>query len=520
MILPALAFFAKPMSCSLADAKGIHRQFLIGSLAVYCLSFGSCAILPFMPFIERKTESNNTEQGLNIISWTIICILFCGGYLASCCICCMNDALASNYARKNNLNYGNMRAWANLGWASGALTMVLFDNYTDKDNPWLPERVPGCILLIISISIDIILLSFWPYAEDFEMFHDGTTVEQRKLSIVGPNTLAWMAQKKSRGSISKDILENIKAGRSKSVGNLPRSTGSIDLLAQRSANFTSDNKDKPEPEPQKEYSNFQCQMILIRMIAAKHKSFLRYIGLFTIFGMVQGIVWNFQTPYLKKIDGAQFEKVSAMAMIIQSVGEGSINLVASYLLRLFGSNANMSLALVSIGLRCYFYCNLYPYIGMGWIFIPELLQGPSLGLYWILIVDVGSNYALMVPDFMPELKRRGIVRDRQHEEELNGCLRASTIGAMSSSMEGLGVALGSLIGGFVFDDNVSPTQPPNTWVWNGSAALTISIGLINIGWDVGKKLIFSKKDKNQQMENNIALPTLPTIVVEESNAKL
>lgn len=511
MILPALAFFAKPMSCSLADAKGIHRKFLIGSLSVYGISFGSCAILPFMPFIDSTTDG---EKSLNVIAWIIICILFCGGYLASCCICCMNDALASNYARKNNLNYGNMRAWANLGWASGALTMMLIDYYTDKSNPFLPPRVPGCLLLIISISIDVALLTFWPYAEDFEMFHDGTTVEQRKLSIVGPNTLALMAQKKSRGSISKDILQNIKAGRSKSVGNIPRTTGSIGPLAQQGENL-SHATTLNQPEPEKEYSNFQCQMILIKMIAAKHKSFLRYIGLFTIFGMVQGIVWNFQTPYLKNNFPEQFERVSAISMIVQSVGEGSINLVASHLLRLFGSNANMSLALVSIGLRCYFYCNLLPAIGTSWIFIPELLQGPSLGLYWILIVDVGSNYALMVPDFMPELKRRGIVRDRQHEEELNGCLRASTIGAMSSSMEGLGVAIGSFVGGIVAGSKGLGYD----WMWNGSAALTIWIGLMNIGWDVGNKLVFNK-NKKQRRENNIALPTLPSIVVEGSNAKL
>lgn len=501
MILPAMALFAKPMACSLTDAMGIHKQFLIGSLAVYLISFGSLGILPFF----KDPQDHSTDR----IAWYIICVLFCGGYLSSACICCMNDALASNYARKNNLNYGRMRVWANLGWAAGAIVILILG-----DVSWAPFRVPGIILLVVFISSDIVLLSLWPYSEDFEMFHDGTTVEQRKLSIVGPNTLALMAQKKSRGSISKDMLERIRAGRSKSVGNLPRSTDSISHISIKGSDDLV--LDKKKEKEQKEYSNFECQMILIKMIASAHKSFLRYIFLFTIFGVIQGVVWTFQLAYFKDEivkDNAEFEMISTLSMIVQSfLGEILINLVASELLRLFGSNANMSLALVTIGLRCYYYSNLLPYLGTMSVILPEALQGPSLGMYWILIVDVGSNYALMVPDFMPELKRRGIVRDRAHEEELSGCLRASMIGAMSSSMEGLGVALGSFVGGILSD------SLGYKFMWNVSALLAFTVGLLNIGWDVASKLVFNRRQKQKQQTtpNNLSLPR---IVVEES-AKL
>lgn len=500
MILPAMALFAKPMACSLTDAKGIHKQFLIGSLSVYLVSFGSLGILPFF----KDPEDHSTDR----IAWYIICVLFCGGYISSACISCMNDALASNYARKNNLNYGKMRVWGNLGWAAGAIVILSIGNVS-----WLPFRVPGSILLIVFISSDIILLSLWPYPEDFEMFHDGTTIEQRKLSIVGPNTLALIAQKKPRGSISKDMLERIRAGRSKSLGNIPRSTENISQITLQGGLVSA----KEEKKVQKEYSNFECQMILIKMIASAHKSFIRYIFLFTIFGMIQGVVWNFQLSYFKDSivkDDAEFEMISTLSMIVQSfLGEILINLVASEMLRLFGSNANMSLALVSIGLRCYYYSNILPYLGTMSVIVPEALQGPSLGMYWILIVDVGSNYALMVPDFMPELKRRGIVRDRAHEEELSGCLRASMIGAMSSSMEGLGVALGSFIGGIISD------SLGYRFMWNASALLAFTVGLLNIGWDVASKLVFNKKQKQKKevVSNNLSLPQ---IVVEESSTHI
>lgn len=402
-----------------------------------------------------------------------------------------------------------MRIWACIGWASGALLIMIIGNVS-----WLPFRVPGIIILIIAIVTDILFLTLWPYEDDFEMFHDGTTVEQRKLSIVGPNTMAYLAQNKPRASISRDMLERIKTGRSKSVGNLPRYGGHLKPLDLTQP----PQKNEPEKEL-KEYSNFQCQMILMKMIATTHKSFLRYIFLFTFFGIIQGIFWTYQLDFVKTNitrDEAEFEFISNLCMIVQSfLGEIPINAVATDMIRIFGANANMSLALVTLGMRCFFYSQILPYAGPLSIIAAEALQGPSLGLYWILIVDVGSNYALMVTDFMPEMKRRGIVRSPMHEEELSGCLRASMIGAMSSSMEGLGVALGSFLGGVI------SSSLGYTWMWNFCAFVSISLGFVNIGWDVLTKLVFKRQSKKKQAETSKAPSSnIPIFVIESANSKL
>lgn len=495
MILPSLVFFAKPIACSVTDAKGIHKQFLLCALAVFGVSYGSLGLLA----IFKDPEDHSTDT----IAWFVMSGLMSCGYVASACVSCMNDALASNYARKHNKSYSRMRIWACVGWAMGALLIMLMGKIL-----WLPFRVPGIIILVVAITVDILFLTLWPYEEDFEMFHDGSTVEQRKLSIVGPNTMALMAQNKPRGSISRDMLEKIKAGRSKSVGNLPRIDQS---LRPPESKF---NKNTKEAKP-KEYSNFQCQMILMKMIATTHKSFMRFIGLFVLFGLVQGMLWTYQLDFFKARvakDAAEFEFMSTLCMIAQSVfGEILINAVATDMIRWFGTNANMSLALVTLGLRCFFYCQILPYLGPTSVIIAEALQGPSLGLYWILIVDVGSNYALMVPDYIPEMKRRGIVRDRAHEEELSGCLRASMIGAMSSSMEGLGGALGSFLGGVISG------SLGYDWMWNFCAIISISVGFLNIGWDVATKLIFKKGPKIMSMSGQ---HDIPTVVVENINVKL
>lgn len=495
MILPAMALVAKPITCSLADAYVIHKQLLVGALGIFMLSFGSLGILPFI----KDRENHDTD----FMTWICISILCCIGYVSTACIFCMTDALASNYARKHNKSYSRMRIWAPTGWGCGALLSMVVGEMG------LPSRVAGCLVLTVSTIINIIILLLWPYPEDFEMFHDGSSVEQRKLSIVGPNTIALMAKNKPRKSISHDMLVMIRAGRSKSVGGLPR----IEQGTFNGHNEVAQFNEEKEKEP-KEYSNFQCQMILIKMIATQHKSFLRYIVLFTLYGVIQSMVWNFQLDYFRARvvkDDAEFEFISTLSMIAQSVfGEILINIVASDLLRIVGTNASMSLALVSIGLRCYFYGNLLPYVSSYFVVLSEALQGPSLALYWILIVDVGSNYALMVTDLMPEMKRRGIVRDRVHEEELNGCLRASMIGIMSSSMEGLGIVVGSLLGGVI------SSSLGYDFMWNLCATIGFTAGFANIGWELMTKLVF----KNEKNDKQILDDKIPTIVVEDPTLKL
>lgn len=497
MALPVLAMIVKPVVCSITDANQSHRQFLIGALSTFTLSYGSLAIIPFF----KDPEDHSTDT----ITWIIITIIYVAGGAATSCIFAMNDALASNYARKNNISYSRMRIWGNVGWAIGAFGIMLIG-----DVSWLPSRVPGCIILAIFGFTDVAILTLWPYPEDFEMFHDGSTVEQRKLSIVGPNTIALLAQNRPRGSISKDMLEKIKTGRSKSVGMLPRA----EVVQSRPTGIDSPKSKKKEKDDDKEYTNFQIQMLLLKMIAKEHKSFIKYIILFTIFGIVQSMIWTFQFDYFKARvakNSEEFEFLSTLCMIAQSfTGEILVNAVASNLLKMFGANANLSLALVTLGMRCFCYSSLLPYLGYWFVFVSEGLQGPSLGLYWTLTVDIGSNFALMVTDYIPELKRRGIVRDRVHEEELNGCLRASMIGFMSSSMEGLGNALGAIIGGII------STSLGYEAMWNICAAAAISVGLMNIGWDILSKLVLKRKSKKtlRSESNNLAIPS---IIVEESS---
>lgn len=487
------------MSCSLTDALGIHKQFLIGSLATFGISYGS------LGFVAMLKDPNSEENDL--IYWLIMCVLMGLGYVSMTCVYCMNDALASNYARKNNISYSKMRIASTVGWASGAVVVMVIG-----DVDWLPFRMPGILLLSIAIAVDIAFLVFWPYDDDFEMFHDGSTIDQRKLSMVGPNTMAYLAaQSHRRSSISRDMLERIKTGRSKSVGNLPRLNGG-ELKPNQP--FEPTRTTKPaEIEEEKEYTNFQCQMLLIKMIASAHKSFVKYVILFVIFGICNGMVLAFQFDYFKdKIakDKHESELMSNLSIITQSIGELPILFFAYDLIKMFGSNACVSLSLVILGLRCFIYGRLLPYLGPYWVGAAEAMHGPSYGLYWVLIVDIGSNYALMVTEFMPELKRRGIVKDRAREEELNGCLRATMIGVMSSSMEGLGTAVGALLGGFI------SSSFGYYFMWDLCAMLSIATGFINIGWDVSTKLLCKKSAKKDESKPAIS------IVVEDvdGNSKL
>lgn len=483
MLLPLLALVAKPMSCSFTDARGCHKGFLVSSLCAFVLGYGSLAVVPF--FKDPEDHAND------FAAWCLIASLMTVGSVSLACIFSMNDALASNYARKHNKSYPRMRIFANLGWASGALTIMSIGEIS-----WLPFRVLGCIILTVFVATDVVILLLWPYSEDFAMFHDGSTIDQRKASIPGPNTVAAIAALRKRGSISRDMLESIRAGRSKSLGSLPKadhfqrvghSPSYITKMGTIGENDTGTGTGTVMEEQGREFTNFQCQIALLKMIAGRHKSFVRNIALFTLLGSMIGCVFSFENDYFKEAivrDDAEFEFLSGLCMIAQVIpGEVMLNFFAGDLLRWFGQNAIMSLALVAMGLRCFFYANILPYAGNMSALISESLHGPSVGLYWVLVVDVGSHYALMVSDFIPELKRRGMVKSPLQEQELAGCLRATCIGIMSASAEGSGFAVGSLLGGFVSSRYGYATM------WNCCALLGVAAGFANLGWDLVRKLV-------------------------------
>ena len=155
MVLPTLALVAKPIACSMADAHTIHKQFLVGALGVFALAYGSLGVLPYI--------KDPQEHGSDNLAWIVICIIMSIGYISVGCIFCMNDALASNYARKHNKSYGRMRIYACLGWASGAALVMLVGEVS-----WLPFRVLGCLILVLCTLLDILIILLWPYAEDFD----------------------------------------------------------------------------------------------------------------------------------------------------------------------------------------------------------------------------------------------------------------------------------------------------------------------------------------------------------------
>lgn len=444
--------------------------------------------------IVAYLKDPNTHEGDNFY-WVLIGLLIFVGSISMACIFCLNDALASNYARKHNVTYGSIRFWSSIGWFTGALTCLLlgFANIT-----FLRFRVASLLVMFIAISLDIALIVLWPYAEDFEMFHDGTTIQDRKMSIVGPNTLMYIASKQPRLSISKDILDNIKAGRSKSMGAISKYKAPLD--------DTFKAIDTIEKKPCKEYSNIQCQKMLLKAIAKTHPNLVKYICLFMIYGCLQTAIWTFSFKFLKNVITSkakdlesaenQFDLISPLCLMAQSVGEVPTYMISGFLLRNFGVNALVSLSFVSLGLRAFFYSNILPYCNPYFVLMAEVLSGPSVGIYFVSSVEIASHYALMVTEFIPKLKSKGIVRDRVHERELEGCLRATMIGLVSGSMEGLGAALGGYLAGEVlqiYDYN---------YLWFMCAITAWIIGFGNISWDLIQKLVRKPKSKSIIEDNN------------------
>lgn len=235
----------------------------------------------------------------------------------------------------------------------------------------------------------------------------------------------------------------------------------------------------------KQPSNLKLQMILLKLIMSKHKSLVRFLILFVAYGLVQSCIWNFENDYIKENitkDEKEFEFVSTLCMLAQCLcGEVIIYLLAPKMMEMFGLNANMTLTLFSIGLRCFAYANFLPYVSIYFVILTEALQGPSFGLFYCVLNEAGTKYSLMVDEFIPKLRRRGWVTDA-NEEHIRGCLRATMTGLMGACMEGLGIGVGAFLAGLI------STKFGFFTLWNTGAAVGFSAGLINLAIDIIPKV--------------------------------
>lgn len=167
-------------------------------------------------------------------------------------------------------------------------------------------------------------------------------------------------------------------------------------------------------------------------------------------GLGTALIWNFLFIYLEELakpfdNGANFIKtLEGLVMSIQCFGgELPFFFLSGWILKRIGHVNAMSLVLFGFGVRFI----LYSMLQNPWYILPiELLNGVTFGLFYATM----ASYASIVspPGTEATMQVNAIPERIDEENHTKRCFLQSLVGAI---FEGIGVSMGSQIGGQLFD---------------------------------------------------------------------
>lgn len=168
------------------------------------------------------------------------------------------------------------------------------------------------------------------------------------------------------------------------------------------------------------------------LILFKDVKFVLFLSSVICFGVCIGIIWQFLFWYLEVLAASQgcdslhwIKLLEGLAMGIQCfAGEAPFLFLSGWFLKRLGHVHTMTMILIAMGLRLL----AYSFLTNPWYVLPvELLNGVTLGVYW----STSASYAYLVAP--PGT--------------------ASTLqGVFGAVFEGIGTSIGSLLGGYIFQN--------------------------------------------------------------------
>lgn len=477
MVLPFVAVFTKPFFCALADRHRRYRLYFILALLFTLLGFGSYALLPFFPhFIAAHGRA----------SWHLLVAATIVGYIAYGVVWSLGDAYAANVSHRTGESFGMIRLWGTVGWGAAGACVGLVSPHVE-----LPEMVLGFLIFIGTHLFEILLLIWWPNGQDFEMGETGLAANERPPA--GPATMtekpaqAGAGPKRAEGGQPECVAISLVSerpgsgsdsdsglGSARICGAHSNSTLAILPLAKLHSGAAKELEARlgqlaAEERPQVGH----LQTTIFKMVAARHKSLVKYLILFVALGAVYNIHWSYFFLHLDQLasegKGADFSTLVGLCLVAQAVGETFCFAIAPRVVNLLGRDGAISLNAITYALR--YFGNglgiplLSPYVAI----LTESLQGINYGIFYYLITDTALHYALLVDELIPELQARGLLAEGADLGAVRTSLRATMQGVFSGAFDGLGFGLGSLIAGLVLERH----SYEQLWCYAGAAAVAI-----------------------------------------------
>lgn len=362
-------------------------------------------------------------------------------------ITCLSDTFAVNTAKRRDTTYGKVRVWGTLGWGASSF-LLSFINQSDK----LPLLVPGLIMTAALIFADVLVALLWPYKDDFKL-------EKPSNLPISQDSDTESARKPVSGASAVTRLTTVEG----STKDNNYGTKSIEETS---------SYPRSTEQPIVDVSSIKIQWKLFIEVARRRKSIFVYMALFTLSGAVISLQWSYFFLYLKNIYAADFAFISGFAMIIDAMlGELPFFLLSDQVIQILGKKHTLSFSFMSIGVRYLLYQYLLPNSNMYFIILSEILQGPSFVLFYVVMTEIGNEYS-DCEDAITKVIDEGLVPNNpENVKKLRQSLRATMQSVVNSCYEGLGVGIGSIVGGLVIQcygfDNL----------WFYSALVSLFVGL-------------------------------------------
>lgn len=372
----------------------------------------------------------------------------------------LSDAFAMNASKKYNISFGLIRVFGTIGWGISSLVLA-FINQIEM----LPYLVPGICVLIILITIDINLVIYWPNRDDFKLNKSISDNDNTK------NCPQHHSGESATTTFPKPNECHTNYGTNQSAESPSR---------------------LPENRTKAHVSDLHVQWTLFKEVIRWRRSILRYMILFIISGALISLQWAFFFKYLENRFKNKFSVVTGLSMFGQSMlGELPFFILSKYVVRYLGRSHTLSLSIITIGLRYFLYDYLLGSSSYYYVLVTEPLAGPNFGLFYVVMTEVGLDYS-ECDEAIKRVTDEGLTEnDAKTISDLRQSLRATMQSLMGACYEGLGVGIGSIVGGYV----INKYGYSKLWFW--SAFIAVSLGLINLSLDLLRINVFEDKSPSR-----------------------
>lgn len=487
-VLPFVAAIAKPLACSAADHNGKYSTGLLLSQVFALSGYGFMLSIP----AAHSLLSNDAL-------WYIFCLLALVANTSMGIGISLTDYLVMhevNHINQHggNTNYGNFRIWGTVGFgAFGILAGILNRN---AGGSFL--YLPGLIMFIVVEILDIGCV--------YRFYH-----------------IPRLASSKGKPALSQD--ENFQISKS-ADGEFAITNGNSNAPEDIAAYSPTTTNDIPRitrpPYLSRLYGNIKqtatsITTILMQILRLfyRYPSLLQHCFIIFCFGILTALHWSYFFWFLKDMRGDDSLLMGLCLFVNSFIGEIPIFLIAYMIIQRIGPVLSLCISLSAFGVRylCYGYL-IKKGTGVYWdVLLIETLQGLCFSLFYVCMTHVAQFYAnkceKMTAFELTETVENGHssnlsnsrppsvddVAEGEFESNISGQSKMNSLrpvvltpqcenkmikpsatmqGLTSGCYEGLGLGVGSLLGGFLID------QISVFSIWRISGFFSLALVLFNL----------------------------------------